>query len=223
MKININYLDNQININKEEINVLEIHNKSYLQRIIRDFNDISNSLLNENIYFNNHQDEEVDLNGKIFLLFDYFNFQTKTYNLYLQKLIVKNLSEENQINIENSYKKIYKEIKKSTNELEIDISIEPNFSIDIIMKLIKLNLFQEETILKNIYNLIELESILKINKLLIFVDLKKYLNNKEIEEVYKYSIYKEVNILLIESVNSKEKIKFEKVLKIDDNLEEYML
>lgn len=55
------------------------------------------------------------------------------------------------------------------------------------------------------------------------MNLKQYLNKVELIELYKYSIYNGVNIILIDSQAYGVKMEYERKLIIDNSLEEYML
>lgn len=89
--------------------------------------------------------------------------------------------------------------------------------------MIKLKLNLSSNLLDNLLSLIDLEKIAKANKFLIFVNLKLYLTEKELEELYKYAIYNEVKLMLIDSKNYGCKTIFENKLIIDNNLVEFML
>lgn len=81
----------------------------------------------------------------------------------------------------------------------------------------------KEKIIDTIFSLIDVVEYLSIAKLLIFVNIKLYLGNDEIQEVYKYAMYKKVNILLIETGEEKEPLENEKILYIDSDYDEIIL
>ena len=53
-------------------------------------------------------------------------------------------------------------------------------------------------------------------------NLKIYLNDNELLELYKYSLYNNVNLLLIEK-DFKEKLNYENVLIIDEDFNDYLI
>ena len=71
--------------------------------------------------------------------------------------------------------------------------------------------------------LIDVEKLLKIHTLQIFVNLKQYLTKEELIEFYKYAIYNNVQILLVDSQTYGISLNNEKKLVIDENLDEFML
>ena len=56
-----------------------------------------------------------------------------------------------------------------------------------------------------------------------FINLKQYLTNDELLELYKYSIYCQIPIVLIDSQTYGTSLKYEKKLIIDSELDEFML
>jgi CRISPR type II-A-associated protein Csn2 len=81
----------------------------------------------------------------------------------------------------------------------------------------------EEKLLDNLLLLIDINSVLKLNKIVIFVNLKQYLTKDELEELYKYSIYNKVNIILIDSQTYGCTINNEQKLIIDSELDEFIV
>lgn len=71
--------------------------------------------------------------------------------------------------------------------------------------------------------LIDIEKAFKLSNILVFINLKQYLSNKELEELYKYSIYNNVRILLVDSQGYNNISIYENKLSIDKDLVEFML
>ena len=71
--------------------------------------------------------------------------------------------------------------------------------------------------------MIDINSIFNINELLVFINLKQYLTNEELKEFYKYSLYNNVKIILIDSQSYGTANEYEKKLIIDNNLDEFLL
>ena len=64
---------------------------------------------------------------------------------------------------------------------------------------------------------------MKSSKFIVFVNLKQYLDDNELKELYKYSIYNNVNIILIDSQCYGCSHDFEKKLIVDNNLVEFVV
>ena len=61
-------------------------------------------------------------------------------------------------------------------------------------KLLKLKINYKNSIIENLFSIIELERSLKSSKFIVLVNLKQYLDDNELKELYKY-IYKYENFL----------------------------
>ena len=56
---------------------------------------------------------------------------------------------------------------------------------------------------------------------MIIPNLKLYLNDNELVELYKYSLYNNIKLVLIERHNYKQ-LKYEKITTIDENFYDYI-
>ena len=119
--------------------------------------------------------------------------------------------------------KIEKEVLMIIDVFNIDFN-QKKIQNALYLKLLGLKISNnKEKIIDTIFSLIDVVEYLSIAKLLIFVNIKLYLGNDEIQEVYKYAMYKKVNILLIETGEEKEPLENEKILYIDSDYDEIIL
>lgn len=224
MKINVNYFENNLNLNDNEVLVIEIENKKYFYRFLNDLNKISKGINSDEIlFFKNNK--ELNINNKITIISDYFNleFNTKKSINDLNKYINENITEENKYILFKNYEKILKTYKKIINDIDIPLLVDETLNIENLTKMVNIKINEKNELLENLLLLIDIEKIMNNSELIIFVNLKQYLNKLELEELYKYAIYNQINILLIDSQCYGTTMNFEKKLIIDDNLEEYML
>ena len=70
--------------------------------------------------------------------------------------------------------------------------------------------------------MIDIISTLKVADILIIPNLKLFLSNEELVELYKYSLYNNVKLLLIER-NNEEQLKYEKNIIIDENFCDFII
>ena len=196
MNLNVKYFDNKIVFNKEFINVLEIENE-----------------------------KEINMSNKLRIYVDFFDFQfdSKKYVNDISKYVSTNISEDDKNSLVTLYNKMVKQYSKILNNVEVPLQIESEFSVDNLNKLMRLSINAKEDLLDNMLLLIDLEKTLKLNNLLVFVNLKQYLSKDELSELYKYSIYNEVIIFLVDSQSYGVCLKYEKKHIIDENLDEFML
>ncbi len=225
MIINVEYLENNIMINDNKIMCLEIENKNYFYRIVKGFCDISNGIISDQINISDYNNKELNLNGRLAVIIDYFNqdFNSKKILNNLYKTLTECFDEQDKIRIGNYYNKIKNIISSSLSDYSLPLIINEDFEIENIYKLLKIEIEKKENLLDNLLLTIDIENSFKINNLLVFINLKQYLNENELEELYKYCIYNSVKVILIDSQCYGVANKFEKKLIIDGNLEEFMI
>lgn len=226
MKMSIDYVDNEIVISDTTIYNIEIENKAYFYRLVNNLNCISNGIdiLQDDIKFFK-KDDEVNLFNKIDLYIDYFNidFNSKKIISNLYKSLKNTITEEDKSKINNYYLKIKNILSKSFLDYNLPITLSNEYDIDLILKLLKISIEKQDHLLDNLLILIDINNAFRINELLVFINLKQYLNKEELNELYKYSLYNNVKILLIDSQCYGACNKYETKLIIDSNLDEFLL
>ena len=225
MKLTIKYLDNDIDIKENEVYALEIENKNYFYRIVRDLHNICDNNIVDDIYLSDDNNNEINYFNKFKIFIDFFdfNFDSKKITNDIIKYLNKNISIEVKDSILNQYNKIIKLYKKELNNIDIPLMIETETDSDNITKSLKISIEVKQNLIENLLLLIDIENILGTKDILIFVNLKQYLTKNELEELYKYTIYNEVSILLIDSQCYGGTLNNEKKLIIDENLDEFMI
>ena len=218
MTFKISFIENTIEVSNDYVRCIEIENKSYFYRVVKLLND----------YFNN-QDVEEELmitektNFKI--VTDYFNIELndkKTSNLIL-KNIKEHLDEVTYDKLLKSYQKLNQTFQLALNNIDLPVTTEKDINIDNLIKLMNIKVIKEDNLLKNLYTLIDLITELQNYNLLILINLKQYLSKEELDEYYKYAIYNNVALLLIDNKSYGIAQNYEKKLIIDDNLEEFVI
>ena len=225
MRLKVNYIDSDIVLNQENILSIEIENKNIFYKLVNDLLLISLGELVDNISFYNESNIEINMNNKISIIIDYFNFNfdVKKYTSEINKLVLKNIDEKLRQDIITNYNKISNNLRKILNEIDLPLQIVNDFNLEDLLKFIKISVNKFEDLLENLFLIIDLEKILRIKDIIIFVNLKQFLSKNELEELYKYAIYNNVNILLIDSQTYGACISNEKKLIIDCDLDEFIL
>ena len=204
MKLKINGFANEFEFNDDKVNILVIKNTKYFSNIIQKLNNRINEVDCDEIFLLNDNDEELKIQKEMSIITDLFNTEdTEIFDLIL---------------------KIRKYIVRQTNELPFDFIMNEEVNLLDLLKLFHLRIdeLEYETILKRIEFLIELNSTLDMFKIIVIPNLKIYLNDNELLELYKYSLYNNVNLLLIEK-DFKEKLNYENVLIIDEDFNDYLI
>ncbi len=225
MKIKISFLDSELDFSVCNIYSLEVHNKKYLYRISKLFYMLSNDTNIDDIKAYDKNNKEILITNKIRFFTNYFdfNFNSKKYNNDITKYIISNLEQYESEKILKAYRKICELLNKELLKLDLPISINVEEGITNVIKLLKYSINNKEELLDNLLLLIDLETILNSNKVLCFINLKQYLSKEELEELYKYATYNSVNFILIDSIKYNCIKEYEKLIIIDENLEDYML
>ncbi len=225
MKLNIKYLDNIIEISNNTIESIEIENKQYFYRLVNDLNSISNGEIVADISLLNNDNKEINVANKIKIFIDFFNINLNSKKNIndISNYIINNFTDVDKEKLKIQYHKTLKEYKKILNSIDLPLSIDFEESIENIIKSIKIKIENKNNLLDNLLTLIDLESILQTNNLLVFINLKQYLTKEELKELCKYSIYNGINIIFIDSKIYDILIKNEKKIIIDENLDEFML
>lgn len=222
MKITVSYLENNIEINNENINVLEIENKKIFFRLINDLNQICNGNVIEEIK-TFIDDKEVSITNKVNVISDYFNIDFSKYMLSINKLINENLKDNSDKSLLLLYKKLIQKYNSIISTVDLPIMVNNDVTIESLTKLLKLKINYKNSIIENLFSIIELERSLKSSKFIVLVNLKQYLDDNELKELYKYSIYNNVNIILIDSQCYGCSHDFEKKIIVDNNLVEFVV
>lgn len=225
MKIIINYLEHDILLKEGYITVIEIENKKYFYRLINDLYSIYNSNIIEDIIFLNEEEQEINYSNKLKIFINYFdfNFDSKKYMNEISKYVNEQINEKDRDTLARQYAKILNIYKRILNDIDLPLSVESEINIDNLTRLMKININYKQELLDNLLLLIDLEKVLESDNLLVFINLKQYLNKEELQELYKYSIYNNIQLLLIDSQSYGVTLNNELKLIIDENLDEFML
>lgn len=225
MKMSIRYIDNEILIEQGNVTVVEIENKSYFYNVISELYSLMNGEVVDTIKFFDNSSKEIMMTGKIEILLNFFNlqFDSKKYISELTKRISNEVTEEQRDEIIKIFKRLQSIYKKMLNNIDLPLSINSDINIDSISKILKIEIKTKNSLLENLLTIIDLERELKLHKLLYFVNLKQYLHIDELKELYKYAIYNQINIVLIDSQSYGTTLEYERKLIIDNNLDEFML
>ncbi len=221
MRIKVNFLENIIELEENKICSLQVENKKYFYRIVYELYKIANGRISDELDIEDLENNKMCIN----IILNYFDFESciRKYQNEIIKYISLNASETERDNINKKYNIFSNEVLKLINEYNLPLNINDELTFQNILKNVKLSINNKENILENLFTIIDLESKLKINKMLIFVSLKQYLTEEELTELYKYCIYNKVMIFMIDNQLYKSKNEYEKIIAVDDNLNEFML
>lgn len=220
MKMQLLEYENDIVFKENNINVLELETTKSFRNIVKDLFKLEKGEDQTRIRLF-ESNEEKNCNNKIFCISDYYNLEYNTQKNI--NTLYKYLFSDEYLEIMPVYSELIKEYNRQLNKVDIDLCYDEINFINL-SKALKLRFkFNSDSILENILAIIDIESELKLNQLLVFINIKDYIEIEELQELYKYILYKKVNVLLIESKHSKIEIPFEKKLRIDSDFDEFII
>ena len=226
MKLKINGFDNEIIFDEENVNVLLIEDVKCFSHIIEVLNDKINGIESNEIFLLDEKNEELKMDKKIYLVLDIFNidYNSKKVLNAIYNLISDNVEKNQDYKIEKMILELRNYIIQEINELPFEFMMKSELEISEILKLYNLKIDSENytSALERIELLIDIISTMKIADILIIPNLKLFLDEKDLVELYKYSLYNNIKLLLIER-NSSKKLKYEKNIKIDENFNDFLI
>ena len=222
-------LENDIIFTEEYINVLQIQDKKLFTNVINSLNDNINNIedTKERIIILDN-DTEIKIEKEVLMFSDVFNidFNQKKIQSALYNKIEKIYKQEfeRMSEFQTIFQKLQLNVLDVFNEFPFEFNYKESIGIQEYLKLLGLKISNNKgKITDTIFSLIDVVEYLSITKILIFVNLKLYLIDDELKEIYKYAMYKKVNILLIETGEEKEPLENEKILYIDSDYDEIIL
>lgn len=222
MRLKIVGFENELIFNNN-INVLIISNKECFLHVLECINSKNQGLENNEIFLLDSENNELDMEKNILILFDVFNieYNSKKFLNKIYDIVSNNIKLKNDFIIEELIFKLRNYIIEEINELPFEFLMKDEVDILDILKLFSLKIDSRSytTILERIELVIDMLSIIQPDTLLIIPNLKLYMSDEEIIELYKYSLYNNINLLVVEQ-KFNNKLEYENVLLIDENFEE---
>lgn len=224
MILRIGYIENELEITTDKVLTLEIENKKYFYRTVSGLYSLSRGETVEEFQFYDSSMNEMK-NSNILIINDFFNIDldSKKISTELHKNIISEINEKMMQELVKDYKKIYNSFNKILHNIDLPLTMIQDFNADVFIKTLKISVERKDELLDNLLLLIDIEKNLNINNAIFFINLKQYLTNSELIELYKYSIYNSVSIVLIDSQSYGVTLEYEKKIIIDDNLDEFVL
>lgn len=219
MRLKINGFENEFEFDDEHINILTVKEIKCFTHIIEIINEKILGVKNNEIFLLNDEDEEIKFSN-CFMIFDLFNidYNSKKILNKLYDIIANRVENRQDLEMQNLMLKLRNKVIEEVNELPFEFTMKDELEIADMLKLysLKIDSNNYENVLERVEFLIDLIATLQVADLIIIPNLKIYLSDEELVELYKYSLYNNVRLLLIERENKK-KLKYEKEMIIDEN------
>ena len=226
MKLKINGFENEIQFDDEHINVLTINNSKCFSHIIGILNDKINGIESNEIFLLDEKNQEIKMDKKAYIVLDIFNIDYNSRKVLnkIYDIIAENIEKNQDYEVEKMVMQLRNYIIQEINELPFEFVMKSELEIPEILKLynLKIDDVNYTSILEKVEILIDIISTLKVTDILIIPNLKLFLSSEELVELYKYSLYNNVKLLLIER-NNEEQLKYEKNIIIDENFCDFII
>lgn len=218
--------ENKINFKEEKINILEIYDKKLFRNFISEINEQCNGEVEENNNIVLMEDSKrLKINKTIYLLTDLFNIEFNARKIInkIYSLISQNIKNRQDDELEKIILQLRKYLTEEINEISFEFNMNSEIDIMDLLKVfeVKIDTTCYTTIVEKVEFMIDLISNLKIAEILVIPNLKTYLNVEELVEIYKYSIYNNVKLLIVENNKSNKTLIYEQKNIIDENFDEY--
>lgn len=226
MKLKINGFTNELEFYNDKVSVLAIKDTKCFTNTIQEINDKINGIESDKIFLLDDKENELKMSNKMCMILDLFNIDYNSKKILgkLYDKISENIENSGETKLQNLFIEIRKSIMEEINELPFEFTMSDDIDIINILKLynLKVDILSYETILERIEFFIDLNATLNIFNVIIIPNLKMYLSEEELIELYKYSLYNNVKLLLIEK-NFTQKLEYEHILVIDEEFEDYIV
>lgn len=167
------------------------------------------------------------MNKELYMIFDLFNidYDNKKVVTKLYEIIAERIKNSEEYMIEDLSLKMRNYLIQEINELPFEFIMKDEIDTIDLLKAFNLKIDEANytTILERLELVIDLITTLKLATVLILPNLKMYLKEEDLLELYKYSLYNNVKLLLIERGISQNKLKYEEVYQINNQFEERLL
>jgi len=222
MRLRFFGIENPVEFRQDYVSVLEIGNKALLRSIILGLYKLYNEL-QADMSIVLEEEHKIETLSKFELATDVINLDLSASQTKLNKYVLAEL-EKNQ----EEYRVIFDEMTEINSrfftflsDIPFDLCYNSIEILDLIKDFnLKLESKCEAGFLTNVLNYLKAVKLLKIADLIIFVDLKKYFSETDIQQIYDMILILDLRVLLIESYISPELLPHEWKLSIDDDLYE---
>ena len=216
--------DKKIEFDENTVNILEIYNQSLFTEVINNLNNQCNGEEENNTIVLMQDNERVDIKKNIYVLTDVFNidFNSKKILNKIYGTLIQNIKNKQDDELENIALKLRNYFINEINELPFEFNMNSEVEITDLIKAfdVKIDSSCYITVLEKIEFIINLLAEIDLAKVLVIPNLKTFLQEEDLLELYKYSIYNNIKLLILENKHCENVLKYEKKNVIDENFDE---
>ena len=195
--------DKKIEFDENTVNILEIYNQSLFTEVINNLNNQCNGEEENNTIVLMQDNERVDIKKNIYVLTDVFNidFNSKKFLNKIYGTLIQNIKNKQDDELENIALKLRNYFINEINELPFEFNMNSEVEITDLIKAfdVKIDSSCYITVLEKIEFIINLLAEFDLAKVLVIPNLKTFLQEEDLLELYKYSIYNNIKLLILEN------------------------
>ena len=228
MKFIIRDNENDLTISSNWITVLEIANKKLFSSYVRSLFALVNGKTPEKDMFLFRDGTEMNFSKSVMYVSDplSIDYNTRRILTALQKRVedIKNNEVELWNSNEDMFVSFSASIMQFLNELDLDLEYDVKFDVSALFKMlnIKISDLENSTQLEKLLKLIDVLTEIGVYEMVVFINIKAFLDYDEIQKFYTYCLYKKYPILLFESRLDELIYIDERKLIIDEEFEEFL-
>ena len=231
MKMRIFSFETEICFSDDYVNVIQVENHKLFGNLVNSIYRMSNGIeegIPEQIVLE-ESGKVLNCSKETMFIMDFMDFdfnQRKIQNaLYHYVEEVYNLEYERFDKFQTSFYNLNLDMFDILVELPFEYECKENIEVQDYLKMIGLKVKQngEQTILERLLLIIDVVHYFRLAKIVFLVNVKSFLENDELVELYKYSKYKKISLVLLESGAEIMPIQYEKILLIDNDYDEILL
>lgn len=228
MKLQLFNFENDIFLDNDYINIIEIHDCKLFANIAQTFGAVSQGMLGLEKLYLYEDGVELSFDENMLYVGDpwQINFNSKKIQNSLFLILKNSIKNEEFINkqLENYYNEILAEVGNVADDFEIELEYATKIDYNKLFKFLGISICEINaiTLLDKLTTFLKIVANLQAYKFIVFCNLKLYLNNEALLELYKLSLYLKLPILLLETIE-KDGLKIEKKLIIDETYDEFIV
>lgn len=227
MIIKVGTFSSHVDFTNNYLNVLEIEDKRLYANIVTSFyNAINDDPTKEKLILLIN-DELSSISNSLFMIMDVysFDFNIRKINNKLINLLEKNIINDDilRLTIENKIYEIVNLIPEVTSILSLDLIWDNEIKIQKILNLFSIRFDQnyDDNYFQRTLKIVDIVKELEICDILVLCNLKSFLDDEELKELYKYIRFKEQNTLILESIVDNRLIYHERKIIVDYYFNDY--
>lgn len=223
MKLKIFNFNTLLDLAKNRIHIVEIEEVRLFRKMIETLQfQLDNEYVEERIYIFDDNYNEINYRN-IDLVSDYTDlFSNIKVPNELVKIFEKHLTEEQEELIYNLNVSLNEFAFKMLYDLDIDIDYKESYQIKDLLAVLKPSITNNGSILENLFTLIDFYTLIDSKSYIFFINLKMYLSEEELVEIYRYILAKEIKVILLEGRASNKILNFEQKLNIDSTFDDHL-